>query len=200
MSTPEPSARPRSPEAGPPVEERLPEAGAGRSQVLVAASLLVLAVPFLLFGLLYLDLKALVTLECGPRGPCTLYQAGWLTREAVGTFALEELQGAHVQRSRSPRGQRDPVFRPILDTARGSYPLNYDWLRDEAAVVAMVDSVQRFLQGPEQGLVLRRDDRHKLVRTGALFTAAGGLVAVLGAWVAVRAVRRRRGSAGHGGA
>lgn len=198
MSTPAPSDSPRSPEAGAQAPE--PRATPARSLALAAAALLVLAVPFLLFGLLYLDLRALVTLECAPGGPCTLYQAGWLTREVVGTFSLEEVQGAHVQRSRSPRGQRDPVFRPMLDTARGSYPLNYDWLRDEAAVAGMVESLQRFRQAPEQGLALRRDDRHKLLRTGVSFTAVGGLLVVLGAWVAARAVRqRRREGAGHGG-
>jgi hypothetical protein len=197
VSTPVPNANPGTPEAGSPAPESL--AAAPRSLGLVAAALLVLAVPFLLFGLLYLDLKALVSLECAPGGPCTLYQAGWLSREAVGTFSLEELLGAHVQRSRSPRGQRDPVFRPMLDTTRGTFPLNYDWLRDEAAVTSMVESLERFRKSPEQGLSLRRDDRHKLVRTGALFTTAGVLVVVLGAWVAARAVRqRRREGARHG--
>ncbi|HSP80520.1 MAG TPA: hypothetical protein VLQ93_18450, partial [Myxococcaceae bacterium] len=103
-----------------------------RSLATAAAAVLLLSVPFLVFGLGFLDTKARIVLECQPGGPCNLTRAGWLTEEVVGTFPLDELQEARVDRRRATRGNVDSLFRPVLVTSRGDFPLSYEWMTEES--------------------------------------------------------------------
>ncbi len=169
-----------------------PSVTPSRSLFIGAAGVLVLAIPFFIFGLAFLDIKARVELQCQRGGPCTLTRVGWLTRDEVGTFPLSELQGARVQRDRSPRGAQPNIYRPLLVTTRGEFPLSREWMAEEAEVQRAADAFNRFREHPEDaGFELIYDDRPRASRLGALFTVTAVLVLLFGLWLTSRAFKRR---------
>ncbi|QRN97390.1 hypothetical protein JRI60_52075 [Archangium violaceum] len=169
-----------------------PSVTPSRSLFIGATGVLVLSIPFFIFGLAFLDIKARVELQCQRGGPCTLTRVGWLTRDEVGTFPLSELQGARVDRDRSPRGAQPNIYRPLLVTTRGEFPLSREWMAEEAEVQRAVDAFDRFRQNPEvSGFELVYDDRPRASRLGALFTVTAVLVLLLGLWLTARAFKRR---------
>jgi hypothetical protein len=176
----------RTPSAPPPPPRRNPA-------LVGAAALTLLALPFLFFGPWLLDGKGLVELACAPGGPCVLSRAGFLTREEVTRFSAAELKGAHVERGRSSRSAGNSIFRAHVDTAAGSFPLAYQWEKDEPVQAqADVDRVLAFQRAPAQGLQLRHDDRRPFARVGGGFTAVGALVLLGALWLLLRGLRQRR--------
>lgn len=176
-----------------PVSDSAPPVTPSRSLFLGAAGVLALTIPFFVFGLAFLDVKARVVLQCERGGPCTLTKAGWLTQEVVGTFPLTELQGARVDRSRSPRGEQANIYRPMLVTTRGEFPLSYQWMDEEKQANAPVISVKRFLATPgAPGFSMWHDDRPRASRMGQMFTVTGVLVLLFGLWLLFRAFQRRK--------
>ncbi|WP_257461900.1 hypothetical protein [Archangium lipolyticum] len=169
-----------------------PSVTPSRSLFIGAIGVLALAVPFFIFGLAFLDIKARVELQCQRGGPCTVTRVGWLTRDEVGTFPLAEIQGARVERGRSRRGSQPSIYRPVLVTTRGELPLSREWMAEEAEVQRAVDAFERFRQAPEASpFELVYDDRPQASRMGALFTVAAMLVLCLGLWLTTRALKRR---------
>jgi hypothetical protein len=163
-----------------------------RSLALGAAGLLLLSVPFFVFGLAFFDTHARVSLECPPGGPCTLARQGWLTQQVQGTFPLSELRPAAVERSRSRRGAQANIFRPRLYTSQGSFPLTPEWFATEAEALQVADAVNRFRENPSgSGLSLAFDNRRRASRLGLGFLAVGTLLLPFSAWLALRAWRRR---------
>jgi hypothetical protein len=163
-----------------------------RSLFIGGASVLLLCVPFLVFGLGFLDTKARVELKCERGGPCTLTRVGWLTREAPTTFQLQELQGTRIDRRRSSRGENESIYRPMLVTSRGDFPIAAHWMEQEREAQSATVSVERFLRTPgAPGFSMWHDDRPRASRLGALFTTTGTLVMLFGLWLTWRAVRRR---------
>lgn len=176
-----------------PVSDSAPPVTPSRSLFIGAISVLVLSIPFFVFGLAFLDTKARVELQCQRGGPCTLTRIGWLTRDKPESFSLAEIQGARVERDRSPRGQQQNIYRPVLITTRGEFPISYHWMADEREASRAVVSVNRFRQNPESpGFTMWHDDRPSASRLGVLFTVAAVLVLLFGLWLTFRAVRRRR--------
>jgi hypothetical protein len=174
------------------VSNPAPSVTPSRSLFIGATSVLVLSIPFFVFGLVFLDIKARVELQCQRGGPCTLTRIGWLTRDEVGTFPLSEVQGARVERGRSRRGSQPSIYRPVLVTTRGEFPLSYEWTADERQADRAVLSINRFRQDPEApGLLLWHDDRPQASRLGALFTVTAVLVLLFGLWLTWRAFKRR---------
>lgn len=169
-----------------------PSVTPSRSLFIGGVGVLVLSVPFFIFGLAFLDVKGRVELECGPGGPCTLTRVGYLTRQVSGVFPLEELQGARVDRSRETRGEQKNIFRPVLLTTRGEFPISAHWMDTEREAQRVVAAVQRYLaaQGTP-GISMWHDDRSRASRLGMLFTGASVLVLFLGLFLTTRAFRRR---------
>ena len=164
-----------------------------RSTAIGAAACVLLALPFLVLGPYLLDTKGRVELRCEPGGPCTLTRAGWLTRDEVGRFTLDEIQGVTLERTRSARRKSVPIFRPELETARGKFPLFSQWATDEAEAVRAEEQVKRYLAAPQAGpLELVRDDRRASLRVGGAFTGVGALLLVLAGWLLVRTRAHRR--------
>ena len=163
-----------------------------RSLFIAGASVLLLSVPFFAFGLGFLDTKARVELQCQRGGPCSLTRVGWLTREAPTVLELKEIQGTRVDRRRSSRGEDENIYRPMLVTTRGDFPIAAHWMEEERQARSATISVDRFLRTPgAPGFSMWHDDRPRASRMGALFTvtATGGLL--FGLWLTWRAVRRR---------
>jgi hypothetical protein len=171
-----------------------PPAPPRRNSALVgAAALTLLALPFLFLGPWLLDGKALVELRCEPRGPCVLTRSGWLTTDEVARFGVAELKGAHVQRGRNSRAAGNSIYRANVETRSGTFPLAHQWVDDAAAGPEQdVARVKAFLQAPEQGLHLRRDDRRVFARVGGAFTAVGALVLLGALFLLVRGLRAQR--------
>ncbi|HYO72299.1 MAG TPA: hypothetical protein VEU33_40125, partial [Archangium sp.] len=120
-------------------------------------------------------------------------RSGWLTKERPLVFYPGEMQSARVERSRSPRGEQQNIYRPVLVTTRGEFPLSHQWMAEEREANRTVVSVNRFLKSPEApGFTLWHDNRPRASRLGALFTVTAVLVLLLGLWLTWRAVRRRR--------
>lgn len=175
------------------VSDSAPSVTPSRSLFIGALGVLALSVPFFIFGLAFLDTKARVELQCQRGGPCALTRIGWLTREEPLTFTLAEIQGARVERSRSPRGEQQSIYRPVLVTPRGEFPLSHHWMAEEREAQRAVTSIHRFLESPEApGFTMWHDDRPRASRLGFMFTGAAVLVLLLGLWLTWRAVRRRR--------
>ncbi len=183
------------------VSDPAPSVTPSRSLFIGAIGVLVLSIPFFIFGLAFLDTRARIELQCQRGGPCTLTRIGWLTREEAGTFTLAELQGARVERGRSPRGEQQNIYRPVLVTTRGEFPLSHHWMAEEREANRSVISVNRFRQNPEApGFTMWHDDRPRASRLGAMFTVVAVLVLLLGLWLTWRAVRRRREERAQGAA
>lgn len=167
----------------------------GRSSAIGAGAVALLAVPFLVFSFMMLNLKARVELQCDPGGPCTLLQRGWLGREQVGEFKVEELQEATVERNRSSKEDAAPLFRPVLETTRGSFPLSSRWLEDEEQARRTVRVVNFFRANPlasRKGFMLFHDHRRGPLIVGSSFGAVGVLLLGLSLWLAFRARRLLR--------
>lgn len=164
-----------------------------RSTAIGAAACVLLALPFLVLGPYLLDAKVRVELHCEPGGPCTLTRAGWLTRDEVARFTLDEIQGVRVERSRSARRTSVPIFRPELETTRGKFPLFHQWATAEADATPVAEQVRRYLASPHEGpLDVARDDRRASLRVGGAFTGVGVLLLVFATWLAVRTRAHRR--------
>jgi hypothetical protein len=158
-------------------------------------ALLLLAVPFLVFSFMMLNLKARVELRCDPGGPCTLLHFGWLGRELVGHFKVEELQEATVERNRSSKKDAAPLYRPVLETTRGSFPLSSRWLEDEAQAQRTVRVVNFFRANPQassKGFTLFHDHRRGPMIVGSSFGTVGGVLLMVSLWLAFRARRLLR--------
>ncbi|MCY1018117.1 hypothetical protein [Pyxidicoccus sp. MSG2] len=164
-----------------------------RSTAIGAAACVLLALPFLMLGPYLLDAKARVELRCEPGGPCTLTHAGWLTREEAGRFALDEIQGVRVERTRSARRDSVPIYRPELETTQGRFPLFHQWATDEAEATGVETQVKRYLAAPREApLELVHDDRRASLRVGGAFTGVGLLLLAFSGWLLVRTRAHRR--------
>ncbi|MFP2927974.1 hypothetical protein ACLESO_22800 [Pyxidicoccus sp. 3LG] len=164
-----------------------------RSTAIAAVACVLLALPFLVLGPYLLDVKARLELRCEPGGPCTLTRAGWLTGEEVGRFTLEEIQGVKVERSRSARRNSVPIFRPELETARGTFPLFHQWATEETEPTRVAEQVKRYLAAPREApLDVVRDDRNASLRVGGTFSGAGVLLLAFAVWLTVRTRAHRR--------
>lgn len=162
-----------------------------RSLFIAGAGVLLLSIPFFAFGLGFLDTKARVEFSCQEGGPCTLVRAGWLTREAPVTFRLKQMTEARVDRRRSSR-EGENIYRPVLVTTQGDFPLAAHWMEKERQAQAPVISVNRFLEaGGLPAFSMWHDDRMRASRVGMLFTGTAGVVFLLGVGLTWRAVRRR---------
>ena len=158
-----------------------------RSTAIGAAACVLLALPFLVLGPYLLDTKSRMELRCEPGGPCTLTRAGWLTREEVARFPLEQIQGVKVERTRSARRNSVPIFRPELETAQGKRPLFQQWATDEAEATRVEAQVKDWLAAPRQAsLEVVRDDRRASLRVGGAFSGVGVLLLVFAGWLALR--------------
>ncbi|HYI01695.1 hypothetical protein [Hyalangium sp.] len=167
----------------------------GRSTAIGAGAFLLLAAPFVVFSLMMLNLKARTELRCDPGGPCTLLQFSWLGRELVGNFKLEELQGAAIERNRSSKKDAAPLYKPVLETTRGSFPLSSRWLEDEAQARNTVKVVNFFRANPlasRKGFILFHDHRRGPLIVGSSFGAVGGVLLGLSLWLAFKARRHLR--------
>jgi hypothetical protein len=175
------------------VSDSVPPVTPSRSLFIGALGVLALSVPFFIFGLAFLDTKARIEFQCQRGGPCTLTRIGWLSKEEPLTFTLAELQGARVERGRSPRGEQQNIYRPVLVTTRGEFPLSHQWVAEEREAERTVSSVNRFHENPEApGFTMWHDNRQQASRLGVMFTVAAVLVLLLGLFLTWRAVRRRR--------
>lgn len=174
------------------VSEKEPSITPSRSLFIGATGVLLLSIPFFVFGLAFLDTKARIELQCETGGPCTVTRAGWLTRETVGVFPLSEIQEARVERGRSPRGERQSIYRPILVTTRGEIPLSFDSMGEEKQASRVTVAINRFLQMPmASGFTIWHDHRPRAGRMGLIFTVAAVLVLLFGLWLLWRAFKRR---------
>jgi hypothetical protein len=163
-----------------------------RSLFIAGAGVLLLSIPFLVFGLGFLDTRARVEFRCDTGGPCELTRVGRLTREAPQHFEFRELVGARVERRRSSR-EDESIYRPVLVTQRGDFPLSAHWMEQEKQAQAVVISVERFLHTPfGPGFSMWHDDRARASRVGVLFTVTAAGVMLFGLRLLWKAVRRRR--------
>lgn len=187
------------PVTGPATQEPSGEAAApasrGRSTAIGAAAMLLLAAPFLVFSLIMLTLKARVELTCDPGGPCQLLQRSWLGEEEVGMFLLPELQEATLERNRSGKRDAAVLYKPMLVTARGTFPLSTQWLEDEAQARNTVRVVNYFRANPlasRKGFKLFHDHRRGPLIVGASFGGVGVVLLGLSLWLALKARRLLR--------
>ncbi|MFY0527126.1 hypothetical protein ACN28I_29615 [Archangium gephyra] len=174
------------------VSDSAPSVTPSRSLFIGALSVLALSVPFFVFGLAFLDTKARVEFQCQRGGPCTLTRIGWLSKEEPITFTRAEIQGARVERGRSPRGEQQNIYRPVLVTTRGEFPLSHHWVAEEREANRTVISVNRFKNPEAPGFTMWHDNRPQASRLGVMFTVAAVLVLLLGLFLTWRAMRRRR--------
>jgi hypothetical protein len=175
------------------VNEPAPSLTPSRSLFIGAAGALALFIPFIVFGLVFVDIKARIVLQCEQGGPCTVTRAGWLTQEVVGIFPVEEIQGARVDRSRATRGEQQSIYRPVLLTTRGEIPLSYEWMGEERQASRVVVAINQFAStGQFPTMTLWHDDRPRAARMGVLFMVVSGLVLLLGLFLLWRAFRRRK--------
>jgi len=142
-----------------------------------------------------LNLKARVELHCDPGGPCAVIQRGWLGQEFIGPFMVEQLQEATVERNRSSKKDAAPLYRPVLETTSGSFPLSSRWLEDEAQARRTVQVVNFFRANPRagaKGFMLFHDHRRGPLIVGISFGVVGGALLGLSLWLAFRARRLLR--------
>nr|WP_242589135.1 hypothetical protein [Corallococcus macrosporus] len=154
---------------------------------------MMLALPFLVLGVFFLNQKARMDFRCEPQGPCVLSRSSWLGEEEVGRYAPASIQGVEVARSRSTRSGAAPIFRAQLQTASGVQPLAYQWTEDEAEARAYADTVRRYLTGPRtDALAVSQDHRRASLRVGGAFTGVGLGVLALSVWLLSRTLAHRR--------
>jgi hypothetical protein len=167
-----------------------PSRTSSRSFAISGSALLVLSVPFFIFGLSFLNVKARITFECQPGGPCTLTRAGYLSKDEPVVLQLDAIQEVRADRRRARNG--DNEYRPVLvTTEQQTLPVAYGWMAQETKATRVVRAIERFRAAPVQGFSMWHDDRPLYIRTGGMFTAAGGVVLGLGLWLTVKALRRR---------
>lgn len=165
----------------------------GRSTGIAAVAAVLLSLPFFVYGVMTLDTKARVELKCAPNGPCTLTRESLLSKEEVGVFPLEELRGAKVERNRKSRTRDESVWRPVLETTRGDFPLSHGWMSEERKAQSTAGVVQRYLGMPfAGGVTLWHDDRAGAGRMGTAFIVVGGLLVLMSGWLAFKARRLLR--------
>lgn len=167
-----------------------------RSTTIGAVAFVLLAAPFLVFGGMMFNLKARVDLECAAGGPCTLVHRSWLSSEHVETFTLEELQGATVERNRTSRRGGAEVYRPVLETTRGKFPLSHRWMDEQASAEHAALRVKDFQAKAAPGFVLSSDQRRGSAIVGASFTSVGVLLLGVSVWLGFKARRHRRAERG----
>lgn len=185
---------------GPAAQEPLPGEEAppsrGRATTIGAVAFVLLALPFLVFGVMMLNLKARVELQCEPTGPCNLIHVSMLGREQVDSFTLLEIEGATVERNRSSKGDADNVYKPVLKTTRGDFPLSSRWLEDQALAERTARTVNRFHANPlvtgGKGFVLFHDHRKGPLIVGLSFCGVGVVLLGLSVWLAFKARRHFR--------
>lgn len=141
-----------------------------------------------------LNLKARVELACSPGGPCTLFRQSWLSREPVARFTVEELQGVKLERNRSGRRGSEPLYRPVLQTTRGEFPLTYKWLEQQADAERTVQAVSQFRADPRggDGVEVFHDHRRSPGRVGVAFGGVGLVLLGVSVWLGIKARRYRR--------
>lgn len=163
------------------------ESRRSRSTAIAAVACVLLSLPFLVLGPYLLNAKARIELRCQPGGVCLLVHTSWLTQDEVARFAVADIQDVKVERTRSARRNRVPIFRPMLVTASGEYPLFYQWATEESEATRVEAQVQQFLANPgDAPLEVVRDDRNASLRVGGAFTGAGLLLLVGTAWLTFR--------------
>lgn len=170
-------------------------ASRGRSTAIGAGAVLLLAGPFLVFSLIMFNLKARVELTCDPGGPCQLLQRSWLGQEEVGMFLVPELQEATVERNRSGKRDAAVLYKPMLVTVRGTFPLSTQWLENEAQAQNTVQVVNKFRSNPfasRKGFKLFHDHRRGSLIVGSSFGGVGVVLIGLSLWLAFKARRLLR--------
>ncbi len=161
-----------------------------RSLAIGGTALLVLSVPFFIFGLSFLNVKARVTLECTAGGQCILTREGYLTREHPILLPFTDVQEVRVDRRRGRGG--DNEYRPVIvTTAQQTLPVAYGWMTQETKATRVVRAIERYRANPTKGFSMWHDDRPLYIRTGGMFTGAGGVVLGLALFLTVKALRRR---------
>ncbi len=181
------------PAAPEPLSNEAAPSSLGRSATLGAVAFVLLALPFLAFSLIMLSLKARVELRCDPGGGCTLLEFSWLGHEQVGSFTLPEILGATVERNRSSKADAANLYKPVLKTTRGDFPLSSRWLEDEAQAERTARVVNLFhanpLGGGGKSFVLFHDHRRGPLIVGLSFGAVGVALLGLSVWMAFKARR-----------
>jgi hypothetical protein len=182
-----------APQETPPAEA--PQSRA-RASTIGAVAFVLLAAPFLVFGWMMFNLKGRVELECAVGGPCVLVHQSWLSRERMELFTVEELQGATVERNRSNRRGGVSLYRPVLETTRGKFPLSSRWLDEEDKAERTVRVVNAFRANPfgggGKGFLLFHDQRRGSAIVGISFTSVGVLLLGVSVWLGFKARRHRR--------
>ncbi|WP_224240503.1 hypothetical protein [Hyalangium gracile] len=179
----------------PPAGEEAPPSR-GRATTIGAVAFVLLAAPFLVFSFIMLHLKARVELQCAPLGPCNLIHVSWLGREQVDSFTVTEIQGATVERNRSSKRDAATLYKPVLKTTRGDFPLSSRWLEDEAQAERTARVVGRFhanpLGGGGKGFILFHDHRKGPLIVGLSFGGVGVVLLGLSVWLGFKARRHIR--------
>jgi hypothetical protein len=149
--------------------------------------------PFLVFGWMMFNLKGRVELDCAAGGPCTLVHRSWLSSERVESFTAQELQGATLERNRTTRRGGAMVYRPVLGTTRGKFPLCHRWMDDQEKAEGTVRTVNDFrANGMAPGFALFHDQRRGSAIVGASFTSVGVVLLAVSVWLGLKARRYRR--------
>ncbi|MFL5347584.1 MAG: hypothetical protein ACJ8AT_22590 [Hyalangium sp.] len=168
----------------------------GRSAAIGAVAFVLLGLPFLVFSLVMLNVKARVELRCDPGGGCTLDELSLLSHERVGVFTLPELLGATVERNRSSKADAANLYKPVLKTTRGDFPLSTRWLEDEAQAERTARVVNLFhanpLGGGNKSFLLFHDHRRGPLIVGSSFGAMSLVLFGLSVWMALKARRHLR--------
>jgi hypothetical protein len=155
-----------------------------------------LAAPFLVFGWMMFNLKGRVELACAPGGPCTLVHRSWLSSERVERFTVEEIQRATLERNRTTRRGGAEVYRPVLETTRGKFPLSHRWMDEQEKAERTVRVVNAFranpLGGGGRGFILFHDQRRGSAIVGASFSSVGVVLLGVSVWLGIKARRHRR--------
>lgn len=167
-----------------------------RANTIGAVAFVLLGVPFLIFGFMMFNLKGRVELECDHGGPCRLIHQSWLSRETVETFTVEELQGATLERNRSNRRGGVFLYKPVLETTRGKFPLAQRWMDEEDKAERTVRVVNAFranpLGGGGRGFVLFHDQRRGSAIVGTSFMGVGLVLLGVSVWLGLKARRYLR--------
>ncbi len=167
-----------------------------RANTIGAVAFVLLAAPFLVFGWMMFNMKGRVELECAPGGPCMLLHQSWLSRERVEVFTVAEIQGATVERNRSSRRGGESLYRPVLETTRGKFPLSARWLDAQETAERTVRVVNAFranpLGGGGKGFLLFHDQRRGSAIVGTSFTSVGVVLLGVSVWLGLRARRHLR--------
>ena len=195
---PRAAARPRVYDGG--VTDSAPQGAASseappsraRSTTIGAVAFVLLGGPFLVFGWMMFNMKGLVALECAAGGPCTLVHRSWLSSERVETFTIDEIQGATVERNRTSRRGGAMVYRPVLETTRGKFPLSHRWMDEQQTAESAVTRVHDFRAKRAPGFELVHDQRRGSAIVGTSFTSVGVVLLAVSVWLGFKARRHRR--------